>query len=443
MHRLLMCVALVSAFPVLAQDGKPPPRGDVSGTVRSAGGDLVDDATVMVWTAGVKEGYSTYCPSCYPDCGKQARTDSNGRFTVPSLDGDLLFRLLVVAEGFEPTFVRGVDPLSGEEVGVELTPREAVDPDSGRVFSGRIVDAEGEPIAGAAIEPDMVYWLDEEGLLAGQGGAVDGLEPLAISNADGEFTLMYKDRTTAWRLRVSARAHARRNTDRLATDEAPHTIVLTRGGTLTGRLLHEGRPVPNVLMGVSHVDRTGGRYLGNQTIGTDSRGRFTFENLPAGVEWFVYGTMNTIKDLGATPVQRIRIDRDEQVVDIGDVEVVQGFTLSGQVILTDGSPIPPGMRIAASHHSAWDSQTVDLPADGRFTFTSLPAGDYSISPAVRGYRLSPANPHLSWSIEGLIDRDVKDFVILLDPGKESFEGRYTGRFNGVPIKGATPPPAAP
>jgi hypothetical protein len=31
----------------------------------------IANATVMVYSAGVKKGYDLFCPSCYVDCGKR------------------------------------------------------------------------------------------------------------------------------------------------------------------------------------------------------------------------------------------------------------------------------------------------------------------------------------------------------------------------------------
>ena len=77
--------------------------------------------------------------------------------------------------------------------------------------------------------------------------------------------------------------------------------------------------------------------------------------------------------------------------------------------------------------------------DGRFEFVGLPTDDYSLNAAVKGYRLSDKNPNLSWTIEGVIDRDLDDFVILLDPGQEDFKGRSTGKFQGQPLRSARQP----
>jgi hypothetical protein len=52
----------------------------LAGKVEDAAGKPVEHATVIVYEAGVKHGYSVYCPSCWPDCGKRAVTGADGAF---------------------------------------------------------------------------------------------------------------------------------------------------------------------------------------------------------------------------------------------------------------------------------------------------------------------------------------------------------------------------
>ena len=44
-------------------------RVTMTGKVVDASGKPVDHATVMVYEAGVKKGYSVFCPTCWTDCG--------------------------------------------------------------------------------------------------------------------------------------------------------------------------------------------------------------------------------------------------------------------------------------------------------------------------------------------------------------------------------------
>src|SRR5215468_4783211 len=71
---------------------------------------------------------------------------------------------------------------------------------------------------------------------------------------------------------------------------------------------------------------------------------------------------------------------------------------------------------------AWDQlPNVDVSSDGRFIFDGVPKESVAITPRLKGYKLSLANPSLDrlngFSIVGRIEGDVNDLVILLEPGQ--------------------------
>src|SRR5882724_9084781 len=82
-----------------------------TGRVVDADGKPVEHATVLVYEAGVKKGYSVFCPTCYTDCGKRSSTDTDGNFAIGGLSRDLLFTLLVVRDGYSAAYLRKVDPV--------------------------------------------------------------------------------------------------------------------------------------------------------------------------------------------------------------------------------------------------------------------------------------------------------------------------------------------
>src|SRR5215469_12215726 len=98
----------------------PDESVNLTGRVTDSEGKPIEHATVMVYHAGVKKGYSTYCPSCYADCGKHTTTDAKGVFNFKGLRGDLWFELLVARDGYEPAFVKKVDASSGEPATAKL-----------------------------------------------------------------------------------------------------------------------------------------------------------------------------------------------------------------------------------------------------------------------------------------------------------------------------------
>ena len=96
------------------------PRANLTGTVLDANGNTLADVTVMVYHAGVKVGYSTYCPSCYLDCGKRVLTDAKGAFEIKDLAPDLWFTLLAARAGYVPQMTKSIDPIKNPIVSLKL-----------------------------------------------------------------------------------------------------------------------------------------------------------------------------------------------------------------------------------------------------------------------------------------------------------------------------------
>lgn len=423
---LLLCAtSLCGAEATVTLTGKM-----TDGAAKPLGG-----ATVMVYYAGVKKGYSTYCPSCYADCGKRATTDDSGSFVIKGLSPDLWFTLLVVRDGHAPTFVKRIDPAAGP-VSAKIPARE-IPGDPSQLLFGRVVGENGRPIANAVISPEELSWQTPSGP-AGGVGAIDGLDPIAISNDKGEFEVAFNKPGIHMTLDVEARGMAPKRFKELPMGEKRHNLKLTEGATVFGRVMHNGKPLANAEMGLVSLDR-GREFYSEIRIGTGADGQFLFSNVPARGDWYVYPKMESIVELGSARPVRVSTKEDGEMVKVADITLVTGNQVRGQVILTDGKPIPQGMTIGIHAQSAWDSQIVPLAPDGRFGFKNVPADDYNISPAVKGYRLSPRNPNLAWTVEGFVDGDVEDLVILLDPGKDDFAGRSGGKFKGKPFRSAERP----
>src|SRR5258708_5620138 len=83
---------------------------ELNGQIKDVSGAAISGATVFVYTAAPKTGTSPFCPSCYPDCGKTAKSGVTGDFAISGLSSQLIFRLLVVAKGYAPQFVPRVEP---------------------------------------------------------------------------------------------------------------------------------------------------------------------------------------------------------------------------------------------------------------------------------------------------------------------------------------------
>jgi hypothetical protein len=413
---VLVCGTLPPrAAPAMTQAARP----NLSGTV-TAGQRPVEGATVYVYTAGVRTGTSPYCPSCYADCGKRATTAADGTFTIPSLDPELIFRILVVADGQEPTFIDKVDPGAGAiEARLKRRPERGADANALR---GRVVDEGGHPVVGAEVFPrgmktkDSRWWGDPDGQI----------DPLAITDATGTFELVSTEPDVAVDLQVRARSLVPAKFELLPTGKTVHELKLIRGATLTGRLTRGGRPLAGAAVGLAQADRGIGTFLGETIVGTAADGRFEFVNVKPDEDYVVYGKSASLPRHFASPAKAVRSAGNGKSSDAGEVVVTRGHAVRGVVHLSDGKPVPANTRVLLSRGEAWDDRSTTAAADGSFTIHGVPANErVSLRVHVHGYRMSATNASLDLSnrasIEGKVDGDIEGLVVLLEPGKVDYK----------------------
>ena len=332
--------------------------------------------------------------------GGTTLTGADGKFTIPSLSPDLFFELLVVHDGYSPMFIKKVDPANATPTAV-LSPRDAVT-DPRRVVHGVVIDAHDRPVSNAVVQPQGIL---EDGKGGSMYGTIDGLDPVAVTNKKGEFELAHTKPFEAMVLQVEARGMAPKIATNLATGAERHAISVTDGATIRGRLVQDGKPVPNAEIGLAARQRGWsanlklvGYPLPEIRIGTNEDGTFAITNVPPGVEWYVYGKMESLAARGGAPIVECATKKDGEEIDLGDLSIAPALHLRGKVVLSDGKPIPAGMRVTVGSDRAFDSQTAVLREGGAFEFTGLAKGGYTISASVKG-----------------LDNDVSDYVLLLDP----------------------------
>ena len=383
----------------------------LTGNVTDSAGKPISHATVMVYHAGVKHGYSTFCPSCYKDCGKRTTTDGKGSYTITKLDPELWFQLLIVRGGYSPTFVKVLDPSNGAPTGVLNLRTRVTDPS--REVKGRVIDAAGNPVPNAVVTALGIE--TDEGATEGE---IPGLDPLAVTDGQGYFELVYSNSAKRMLVSVEARMLAPKFAV-LTTDSDRQTIPLSRGATIRGRLVEGGKPVGNAEIGLIAQERGGFgphlKIIGNPylevRVGTREDGSFVISDMPNPVKWYVYAKMESVSRRGATEAKACATTRPEEIVEVGDLQLQHGYRFKGRVLLTDRKSVPQGMRVLIFSEEVGDTQTAILDKDGRFEFLSLPRGKYSVSPAVRGYSL----PDAQYDVQVSVERDEDDFVISLRP----------------------------
>ncbi|MFZ0640633.1 MAG: carboxypeptidase-like regulatory domain-containing protein [Candidatus Acidiferrales bacterium] len=401
----------------------------ISGKVTDAQGKPLAHATVMVYHAGVTTGYNLFCPSCYADCGKRATTDSKGMFTFKRLSPDLWFQLLVASNGYEPTFVDKIVPASNKLITATLMRRQSVS-DPSRVFRGRVVDSQGLALRDAVVQPvgllldkkqrNSVYFFH---------AIAPGLDPMAITDEDGGFEIAYSQPVGGnpmlpgggRPLKILVSVDARGTAPAFAVISAGlerHRITVTDGATVRGRLVQDGKPVGDAEVGLmargggfdDDLNPVGNPYYDELRIGTQPDGSFVIPNVPTPENWYIYAKMESVATRGATGNIECATKHDDELVGLGDLQIMPAYYLRGRVVLSDGKPIPDGMRVIINPEDArLNTQTAMLPADGHFEFVGLATGSYDLSASVKGYSPPPIPP---LSVKG---KDVDNLVITLHP----------------------------
>jgi hypothetical protein len=379
-------------------------RVTIAGKVSDADGKPLEHAAVLVYSAGVRKGFSIFCPTCYVDCGKRTFTDGQGKYDIAGLNPDLVFNLLVVHDGYGPKFVDKVDPQQGPAPTATLSKR--ISPaNPSQIIRGRVVDPKGSPVRGALVEQHGAIF--ENGGTFGNGGWID---IIAVTDDSGNFEIAYGKPLVAAVVQISARAMAPKLAT-LPSGAEPKLVTVTLGATVRGRLLHDGKPVAGAEVGVTPYKSSAEDGLPEVRIGTDDDGRFAITNIPPGRVWSVYTKMESLaaRGLAAQPIE-CATKSDGEDVNLGDIAVAAAYAVRGKVVLSDGKPIPPDMRINLLATRIPDSQSLILAPDGAFEFTGLGRGVYTLVPSVKGYQA--VEPH---TLELLIDKDVNNFEASLRP----------------------------
>lgn len=344
-------------------------------------------------------------------------SDGQGKFVLKDLDPQLLFRLLVVADGHVPTYSpQQVDPTSRGDVKLALKPHNLDRRDPALIVRGRVIDENGNAVAGAVVTPF--------GLMFANGGSsfggLVGVDALAVTDQRGEFRIGVSDKKAALFVRVSASFLAPCKPIAIPPGPKGTEIKLAAGVTVTGTVVKDGKKLAAVGVGLVQQFRGADTSTSSFVIATDEKGRFQFNNVPADEAYFIYGLMDSCRQFGAIPVKPIKVGAAGTSQEAGTLTLEAGFRLSGRVILSDGKPLPAQTRIIIIRRKAWDSQIVTASKDGSFTFSGLPAEQYSLSLIrVPGYHISPKNTSydlVNGRLIGTVNRDISGVAFLLEPG---------------------------
>jgi hypothetical protein len=160
--------------------------------------------------------------------------------------------------------------------------------------------------------------------------------------------------------------------DHRAADERGES----RGGAVVG-LSQEQRGVEQDLGGPLHAM-------------TDEAGRFTFTDVAPNQTYNIFGAMNSLRELNLlVPKHGVTTNDPGDKMDVGDLEVTSGFTLAGQIRMSDGKKIPAKTKVSISRVSMSDSQRSPWTARAGLSLSACPRrrvvlrADEGISPVGR------------------------------------------------------------
>ena len=133
------------------------------------------------------------------------------------------------------------------------------------------------------------------------------------------------------------------------------------------------------------------------------------------------GITSSTRQYGAIPAKLVQIKGDGTTAEAGDLEIVPGFRLAGEVRLSDGHTLPQPARLTVGRRDAWDSYTIELGPDGKFDLTNMPPESITVGARIKGYRHSGKNKSLDrlnpFGLAGKLSADKTNLVILLEPGE--------------------------
>lgn len=291
-------------------------------------------------------------------------TDADGRFVVEHLLPGR-YDLLVAAAGHAPLRVPGVEvpepPEDGDLGTVYLEP--------GAEIAGRVVDANGRPLAGVKVRR---YPRD----------ALSGLPPLPgpeehaalTTGDDGRFAIRDLPAGSSSDLMFDAPGYTQETVSGVAAPtERPLLVELAAAATVAGRVVDgfgEGLAGITVQAMPDEAGPRGRRRFDARVAvdRTDEDGLFEIENVPPGAVR-LSASGGGFRPGEATGLELSPGERHDGV----RIELERGGTLTGSVLAPDGRPLPDA-TVRVSPNLVWGGIEGRTDGDGRYRLPGLPEG---------------------------------------------------------------------
>ena len=316
-----------------------------------------------------------------------AFSDANGYFLLDGMNPEQYYQVRSTAEGYSNKVLPKVHPDEGEIL-IELERRLFVE-GSVATLSGQPVRQFKLTLMRAAEGRDPLFLNDSRPFESNDGSFVfDNLDP-------GSYALEAKadGYAPAWSEPfIVSRAEA---------DVAPRVdIALGRGGRLTGQVRDSrGQPVAGAKIKLNpnnHLDSPiqgifaalGGTAVRTTQVRTNAEGRFALDNVrPA-----VYQVACTHQDSAPFSVNDVTV-LDESVGTTAplDIQLPAGAAVAGRAFDNNRRPLPfTEIQLTNKDTAYLDATTTD--AEGRFEFSNLAEGQYSLMVKPDRVDGKPVNP---------------------------------------------------
>jgi RNA polymerase sigma factor (sigma-70 family) len=326
---------------------------------------------------------------------------------------------------------------------------------------GWVTGPDGEPLAGAKLRSPLLE-IREDTVTTGPDGS---FKINALSNPEFRFKLQIDASGLAPKVyyieigapsglvatpRVDGSAPAPTAYFTEETREISPALAMDRGSVVTGRVVRDGKPVAGAIVGLRGFD-----VLESPEVKADALGRFRFPNVPANSPCWAYVPTGSLERSGAVLPTSLRTAALDSAIDMGDLTVVAGRTVSGRLVFADGKPLTANVEVQAGAENADGQLRAKPDRSGQFRLAGLPEGrvwivayfpdDKFYAPA--GYHVSAKNKCLDplnpYTLIGRVDRDVTDLTILFEPGEQplpshapdrvaAYKEAQAGPITGVP-----------
>jgi len=311
-------------------------------------------------------------------------------------DGSVVFR---TSEGQHFVFVTGDEVAPKRVPAVTITARSeavVVEVDRGVTVSGRVVHADGTPVAGAIVELPRSQIAPRN----------------ATADSDGAFTLVG---VAAGSTSLTALSSDRRLSSAPVPVTAPAknvTITMPHGARIEGRVVDRGtkQPVTDFTVSVPSRGRPGPGPTPQQ-VHTDD-GSYAIDNVTPGTAQIV------VTATGFVTATRSDITAEEGKTASGiDVQLDRGASITGRV--TSGGAAVAGAQVAvtANRMPFFGGTTTD--ADGNYTLDGVAEGERTLQFQRTGFIV------LHKTVEVTAGKDLH-LDVELDHGAE-IRGRVTDR----------------